>query len=678
MSFEFGGLTPKTKTKELGMKRKDPCLFVETTRNNDYQVIVVLDNFYPDKLTDSFLHWLKKNITVNYMVLVATTLECKAEELTQIVDYYNRNTIDFSHYIPKEFTNPVYVSVGRAIYSFTGSDELKVESFYDYIFNDTFFYSPKVKSYVFPIDYLQQMFKNMASSWVIQDSARAKFATMQLHFLANRFPSLEKAPPAFKKHILVTKKEVEDYLVSMMDYEGILALDTETSSLDFSTCKVRCITLCSDPSNAYYLEFSFVDKELFNKFISNKKVIGQNYKFDYKVLKAQGLEMPLPYSDTMVLAQTLNEMRGNSLKALSYVYSFYGGYENELDEFKKKFNTYNYYNIPVEVLAPYALMDAYVTFIIYERMMEQLLWIDTQYLPIEGEKTVKFFFEEIMLPSFREFCLIEWEGMYVDKKRCDDVSNQIMNGIEKLTKEIYESFNADPMEFELTSAQQLGKFIENKLGWTCYGRRKDKIYSTGEEQLVRWAKEGHKEASLIQKFRSLNTLLGMFVGKPDTDIGWREYFKTKDNYVTTKMHPSYGVGMAASKRNTSNEPNFQQVPAHGVFSDEIKSIITVPPPVDGENFVFGTLDYASLQIRLCALDSDDSFLCNLYKKDSDPDLHSTTGYELVKDNQFNFIKIVDGDKEHNFYELQPVLVIRDGKRITVEAREIKETDLIGA
>ncbi len=675
MGFEFGSLTTQTKRKEINLNQKNPVIHIEQDKNNAMQICILLDTFYPKTLLNSFKKWVELNTTYNYIILVATTLDCKAEELTQVVDFYTRNTIQIQDYLPATFNNVYYISVGRSIYSFTESDDLTVESFHDFIFNKTYFYSPKVNSYVFPIDYLVLLFKPFNSDQVLKNSARASFASLQIKYVQTLWSSLRKEIPEYNLHLLLTPLEISNYLNSIMDYTGKIALDTETSSLDFFTCEVACITMCKDTKDAYFLSFDNIDKDLFNKCMSNKQIIGQNYKFDYKVLKRNGIITPLPVSDTMILGQTMNEMRGNSLKALAYLYTKFGGYENELEQIKKKYRISNYMNIPMDILSKYATMDALVTFIAEEEMQEQMKYIDDTHEVFDDGFTIQEYYDSIIMPAFREFMDIEYEGLYVNTDRCNEVSLLIAQAIQKTKEEIFTSLNLPLNSFDLTSPKQLGKIIELTLKWKNYGRNKDNSYSTGEEQLVRWVKEGHTVAKLIQKFRSLSTILGMFVGTIDSKDGWREYFRIQPD-GSTKMFPSFGVGMADSKRNTCQNPNLQQVPSHGVFSDEIKSVLTVPPTDEGGDYVFGTLDYASLQIRLCALDSMDSFLCHLYKTENDPDLHSTTAYELIKDTRFNFIKVEQDGKKYEFFEKELIKVQRNGEVKEIEARNLEETDLV--
>jgi len=676
MAFEFGNISVKAKKKELNINQKNPVIHV-SDKGSKVQYCFVLDTYYPRSIVYPFLKWIDKNIRNNsYIVLVATTLDCKADELKQIVDFYSRNTIQIDDYLPDNFNNVIYMSVGRSIYTFTESDELSVETFYDFIFNKTFFFAPKVKSYVFPIDYLMLLFKEINGNWVPKDSSRMNFANLQIRKMVDigLELSLDRDIPEINIHCLLDEKEIDRFLFNRKHSNAITAIDTETSGLDFVRDELGCITISSDESNAYFLDAKKINKNLFKEYAATKTIIGQNFKFDYKVLKHNGFICPLPYSDTMVLGQTLNEMRGNSLKALAYIYTKYGGYEKELDEFKKKYKVKSYLDIPFNVLYKYAAMDAVVTYIVHKEMQKQVDWIDQNFPVKDNGYTVRKFYEEVMMLGYKEFFELEYEGMYVDKNKCDEVSNAIIAEIAKNKSKIYELFKTNENLLNLDSAVQLGKFIEYELGWKCYGRTKTNVYATGEEQLVRWIKDGHTEAKLIQKVRSLSTILGMFVGTPGTNEGWREYLVKDDISDLYKMHPTFGVGATSSKRNNCQDPNLQQVPSHGIFAEEIRGVFTPPPSDEKGDYVFATLDYASLQIRLCAIDSNDSFLCNLYKTDLDPDLHSTTAYELIKDNDFNFIEIEQDGKKYEFFENEEISVIRDNQEIKILAKDIQIED----
>lgn len=676
MPFEFGSLTTQTKKKEIGLNKKNPILFTDIKSNK--MVVFLFDGFYPQSLLNAFKIWIRKSLPNHSILGLSTVLvDIKSDELTQIVDFYSRLHIDFNTYLKEyEQYEKVYVTLGRAIYAVTESDDISIEDFYDFIFNKTYFYSPKLKAKVFPIDHPTSMFKDSLQSWMPADRARTHFAEFQFKCINNNFDFLVQEAKKDEPYYLTffnTKEEVSNFFLENKEYSSITAYDIETDSFDFYLGHIGCITLSLDGINGYYLPIELIDINQFADFMMNKKIIGQNLKFDNKFIRKLSGKSLYVYSDTMVLAQTLCEFRRNSLKSLAWYYTTLGGYDSELEEFKKKFKIKTYLDIPTPILAKYASLDPVVTFRAYREMSEQLESIDKKFPPKGNGKTIKYFYEEIMMPSYREFIDIEYEGMYVNKENHEKLTQRILTDLEVTKKFILETLLITNEDFNLDSSKQLGIHIENALKWKNYGRNKAGEYLTGDEQIVRWVKDGNSGAKELQKYRSLSTLLKTFMGHPGTTEGWREYFREHSD-GSTRIHAKFGIGVAESKRNTCRDPNLQQMPAHGTYAKDFKKIMDVPPTDNNGDYLFGSLDYASLQIRLCAIDSQDKTLCNIYKSDPDPDLHSTTGYDLIKASNYTFIQFEDKGTKYELYELQPVLVLRRGEELEVLAKNILDSD----
>lgn len=677
MGFEFG-LSKQMKKKEASIVQKNPLILTDIKSSHN-MIVCIFDTFYPKSLVTSIKKWININLPDFSVVgITATTLDIVGEDLKGVVDFYTRNKIDFDKVLePFKSYNKVYIPFGRAIYAITQSDDISVEDFYDFIFNPTYFFSPDLRGYCFPVDHPFALFKNMNGSFVPCDASRTHFAEFQLKKIKSRFSQLisDIEVPEIGLIDLDTQEKVDNFIQEYKDYEGEVAFDIETDSLNFMEGNIGCITLAFNENEGYFIPIEFIDLKTFVDFMSNKKVVGQNLKFDNKFIKKFAKKIFKVYSDTYILSQTLCEFRGNSLKALAWYYTKHGGYDRTLDTFKKKYNVNNYLSIPHSILKLYAIMDAVVTFQAHKKMQLQLSWIDETFLPKPGEKTVRYFYEEKVMPSYREFIEIEYEGMHVNTENHEKLTLKILEDIKAEKDKIYKLFNTSEAELNLDSSKQLGKFIEYNLGWKDYGRGKTKEYSTGDDQIVRWIKDGNAGAKELQKYRSLATLLKTFMGLPRTKEGWREYFQVHED-GTVRVHANFGIGNAESKRNTCSNPNLQQMPAHGAYAKEFKKLVSVPPPIGDDDFLLGTLDYASLQIRLCALNSMDPVLCNIYKTDSNPDLHSTTGYSLVKANEFNFIKLtLDNGEVLDLYELQPIMVNRLNEEICINTIDIQPTDI---
>ena len=103
-------------------------------------------------------------------------------------------------------------------------------------------------------------------------------------------------------------------------------------------------------------------------------------RIDDKIERVKyGFKNPRIDEDTFLIAHTLDETRSNSLKAMAFYYSEFGGYERALDNYKKKYNISNYLNIDEDILKEYAIMDAIVCRRIYDRMISHMRLLDIKY-----------------------------------------------------------------------------------------------------------------------------------------------------------------------------------------------------------------------------------------------------------------------------------------------------------
>ena len=248
-------------------------------------------------------------------------------------------------------------------------------------------------------------------------------------------------------------------------------------------------------------------------------------------------------------------------------------------------------------------MDAIVNYLAHEEMQKQLTEIDKKYPAEKDSWSVRSYYEGIRIPAVNSFIEIEMGGIYVDMDRWDGSSRTAIDKLLSLTEELKTSLHIDDFldksqlslsisfgveddeeDLEevfnneyfkvLNSPSKLGKLLEWN-GWKEYGRAKNGVFLTGDDQLVRWEKDGHVEATRLKEFRAYRTLHKTFLGTPNTKEGWRKYaIQHPDG--TWRIHPSYRVMGAESGRNTCNSPNWQQIPSSSIGADLVKKIIATP------------------------------------------------------------------------------------------------------
>lgn len=480
---------------------------------------------------------------------------------------------------------------------------------------------------------------------------------------------------------IVKAETVEDFREICEFHYGAekLCLDLETSGFDFMIDRIGCITMSFDGRTGYYTPWNIVDKKALNELLASVKMqIGANLKFDVRFLWRNGIPAARIDSDTVQLGHVLNEQRSNSLKAHAFFYTQYGGYDRDLDRYVERTGIDDYTAIPEHIMIPYATMDSIVTWLVHEALQRQLDWADETY-PNEKlpEWTMRRYYEEVMMPAVNAFAEIEYRGVYTDKEKLASSRDYIWSEINRIENDLRALWGVDD-SFDFNSTKRLGELFE-RLGWEDLGRSKVDVYQTADVHLSKWVKLGHEGVKEFQRLRSLKTILKTFISAADdSEKGWAQYLRDHEEDNSSRMHPTFNVMRTESGRCKCSNPNMQNVPSHGEFANLVKSCITTPDPSE---YFLSTIDYASLQIRLAAIDTNlneagrDENLYNVYL---DPkmggDMHSRTGYGVFAHGRDFKLDIVEVEKEdgtlHTFYGDEWIKTSRGA----IQAKDLKEDD----
>ncbi len=630
----------------------------------------------------------------DYDVIVASKLSYTAEQIQKhgVYKYYQEYSTDFMVYIKP---NTIIMTSGYALQSITLADDLSVKCFYDYIFNKTYFYSPRTGTYVFPFDALNVVFKLTNDYYAPMDCSRTQFMYLQFQTIKNKYDMLSKPPvrKRIKIEQVISRSDWYEFLNVGSKFPKI-SYDLETDGFNYHRNRIGCVSASFDGITGYYIPWELFSVEEFDDLIKNKYQIGANKKFDDKFLKYQGLKNGYTHSDVLQLGHILNEMRFNGLKSLAYYYTQNGGYDFELDQYIQNFRPKNYLEIPI--LPSYAAQDAIHAFNAEAVMQKQLTQLDIDFPPHDANGwTVRKLYEDLIIPYQNMFIDVEMRGISVDtsiwKENAILLQSDILGLKEELRKSlmissvdnfdssfsgIFELNEDNEGNDELQSGKQLGEILQ-KLKWEDLGRTKGGWYKTGDDQLLRWSQLGHIEASTIQKMRSYLTLQKTFMGTPDGDKGWWPHVIT-DHDGSTSIYPTYGTTLTDTIRNNCHDPNYQQIPSTsknlGKKIESFKRIFTVP---DKDKYYLVTCDLASAQIRLAAIDSEDETLTKAYSENPDVDIHSKTGYNIFcKDSTFPIEEIVleDGGKTKIYFPHETIKILRSGSEIEVKAVDVLPSD----
>lgn len=599
----------------------------------------------------------------------------------RISSFYANHAIDLSQYIPPY--SKVAVE-GRAIYAVTKTDDINVQDFYDVVFNpNSHFYDPKTRSFYFPFD-RHTSFATIDKSISISNPPLNFKKNWEARFARKQFIKAYRYVPDKIRYPKTQAVEITDTHAFFEEHknEKYVAWDTETSSLNPFIAKIKCLTMAFDSHTGYYLKWSDIDKKELGEFLRNKFQIGSNLKYDINVAIHNGVDRDCLHIDwdTVNAGHVLNEDRRNGLKSHAWLYTRIGGYDRELDAYKKRWHIPSYDKIPHSVLMTYAPFDATTSFAGWECQSKQMDWIDNN-----PEFSLKNFFKEvnypydendlwnlrryyteIVLPATNKFINIEQKGFVINLHRLRKYGSLVEKEMEKVREIIYQKFekpyfsiqemerkkklakkkgkfgfreqesikaekmNNEGLLLNIDSASELGKFLTQGKGWRVIRTGKSGEPLTGKDILREWAKEGHEEATLLLEYRQLkswyNTFLGderkfsKKTGKNGTGI-WQYLQPIEGRDDIAIVHPTFAPMLAKTGRGRSSDPNMQNIPHHGDIYSQIlvRGIFDVP----SEDFVFGEEDGSGLQLRIeAAMSLDEELRKGFVEYGGDP--HSVT------------------------------------------------------
>ena len=430
---------------------------------------------------------------------------------------------------------------------------------------------------------------------------------------------------ADKYEVIREEEAFEQYIDACIE-QGVVAIDTETDSLDPITCLLAGICLYTPNNKAVYIPIHHISyvtgieidnqvpegfaKEQFKRLVDNNvKVIMFNAKFDVRVIKNQlGVEL-FPHWDGYIAARLLNENEPeNNLKALHNKYCLQG--KGDAFTFDSLFKGIPFTHIPVNTGYLYAARDAEITYELYYFQRPFLTEDD----PICIERDLQgpaYVFNHIEMPLINIVAEMEDTGVDFDFDFADKLSKEYTSKLEKIEEKFYQQ--CDNMAEDLTnyrnrmghanklhdpvnigSPQQVAILLYDVIGIAPVDREKPR--GTGEEILL---KIDHTIAKTILEYRGVAKLLSTYIDKMPQIV----------NDKTGRIHASFNQMGADTGRFSSSEPNMQNIPAH---NDEIRKMFKA---TDG--YVLLSSDYSAQEPRLTAHMSKDPKMIKAYKDGKD-------------------------------------------------------------
>jgi DNA polymerase I-like protein with 3'-5' exonuclease and polymerase domains len=476
----------------------------------------------------------------------------------------------------RDFMNPnnAVVTVGRGLYAATRDVDLQVDAFY---YNDeyqlSFFYCPFLQNYVYPIDTITRIIRMDYHGNFVQlyDRYVTEFAKTQIvKALDNHAGPMKRVDSIIIIDVPDANAQLEQWADLNDEAHRYVAFDIETGGFNRISDVIGCITFSFDGKTAYYMDWKGINPDLLYRFLKTRYLIAANGKFDVLFLQFHGVrELKLKW-DTMIAGHFLNEMMSASLKAHAWVFTDYGGYDIELEKYRRKYPGCRYIDIPKQIKMKYAGHDSAVTWLLWRRQHEIMSVYPDLFSYYER-------YAMGMLDVFRE---MEFRGFPIDWNMVTEQGTFLKQKITESEKIVFDAFGIikTPANANLlTSKKQLGLFLEER-GWECIHRVKSKIggyFNVSKHELNEWRKKGHKEADLILEYNKWTVIYNTFIGveNPDEEeydedevLFNIDYSNSEDSIglwqyrqIDDKIHSTYKTMMTHSHRNASTEPNLQNL-----------------------------------------------------------------------------------------------------------------------
>jgi len=431
------------------------------------------------------------------------------------------------------------------------------------------------------------------------------FQELEFSSLVSDYMKEDKSPQ--KQYDIILEEEALMKLIAQMKKEKSVSLDTETDSPFPTQANLVGMSFSTKAHQAFYLPLrhdypaapSQIPKEkafrLLQDVLTNSgiKKIGQNIKYDYIVLKREGIPLQGIDLDSMVLSYLIEPNWGkHNLNKLAMAYLQVKAIHYEEVVGKGK-NEVTVNSVPVERVAPYACQDADLAL-----QLSSLLWSRVK------ENKLDSLYREFELPLIEVLADMEMWGVKIDTRVLKKLSEEIEQDLGRLQKKIYELSGE---EFNINSPQQLGAVLFDKLNLPASRRtKKTKSYSTSMEILQELSRI-HPIAQHLLEYRQLSKLKSTYADALPLLL----------NPETGRIHTSYNQTVAATGRLSSSDPNLQNIPVRGEWGKRFREAF-----IPDKGHLFLSADYSQIELRVLAHLSEDPALIETFLHDRD--VHAET------------------------------------------------------
>jgi len=427
---------------------------------------------------------------------------------------------------------------------------------------------------------------------------------------------------------LLTWEAFDAWLVKLQAAE-LVAIDTETTSLDEMRARIVGISFSTTPGEAAYIPLvhAYPDAPVqlpLDEVLAKLKPwledptrlkLGQHIKYDRHVFANHGIEVQGYAHDTMLQSYVLEVHKPHGLASLAERHLGRSGISFE-DLCGKGASQIGFDQVDIAKAAEYSCEDSDMTLDVH-----RTLW------PLLARDDKLRFIYELEIQSSEALYRIERNGVLIDAPILAVQSHELGQRILQLETEAYEIAG---QPFNLSSPKQLGEIFFDKLGMPVVKKTATGARSTDEEVLEKLAEDYPLPAKLLEH-RSLSKLKGTYTDK------LAQLALPGDG----RVHTHYAQAVAVTGRLSSNDPNLQNIPVRTPEGRRVREAFVAPP-----GRLIASADYSQIELRIMAHISGDAALLLAFHDGMD--VHRATAAEIfnvdraqVSSEQRRYAKVIN-------------------------------------
>ena len=395
------------------------------------------------------------------------------------------------------------------------------------------------------------------------------------------------------------------FIKQLMNQTSV-CFDTETTGLNPLNAELVGISFSWEAHKGFYIPFpeNFEEAqaliESFRPFFESTDIekIGQNLKYDLKVLHKYKIDVKGPLFDTMIAHYLINADMRHNMEVLAETYLNYSPISIVDLIGKKGKNQLSMRDVSLEKLTEYAVEDADITFQLASHFKKELTDAETLKL-----------FNDIEIPLVKVLASMELEGIKLDTEFLKSLSTDLNSDIASLEAKIYEAAGET---FNIASPKQLGVILFEKLKLVDKPKKtKTGQYSTAEDVLSYLAKD-HEIIQHILEYRGLAKLKSTYVDALPEQV----------LESTGHIHTEYMQTVASTGRLSSTNPNLQNIPIRTERGRQVRKAF-VPR---NEEYTLLAADYSQIELRVIAAMSQEETMIEAFKNGED--IHASTASKV--------------------------------------------------